>query len=412
MYWLSHKGDVPQADPPPATASQTGPSAVKTAEQIAGAGSDSHANPVTNTGDNGANAAAKPPEPVKQGDPPQAQGGTNGSVNAEPVSQAKPPEDGVVKLAFTGDVMWASKVEDLLKQNGYDYPYQEVKSYLESPDVTVANLETPVTTRGKAQTKDYIYRSSPQAMPAFAEAGFDVVNLANNHILDYGKDGLLDTIDQLKAANIQYVGAGKDIKEAYRPVIMEKNGLKIAFLGFSRVAEDKSWYATNTTPGVAQTYTTDLALEAIRNAKETADLVIVLAHWGVERQDKPAKEQTNLAHLYIDNGADLVVASHPHVLQSFEQYNGKWIAYSLGNFIFTTNNTSSTWETVIMNATCNKTKSCGIQLIPIFSKWAQPVKMTEEDGAKLFNRLSGISINAKIDTEGKLIPVEKQNQPR
>jgi len=318
---------------------------------------------------------------------------------------------GTVKLSFIGDVMFASKVEDLLKKNGWEYPYQYVADDLKKADITMANLETPLTSQGKAQSKDYVYRSSPEALPALQAAGIDLVTGANNHIMDYGETGLLDTLDSLDNAGLKRVGMGRNFEEAFKPVIMEHNGVKIAFFGFSRVVPDTSWFATVNKPGVAGTYVPDQALKAIAEAREQADLVVVFAHWGVERQDSPVKEQTELAHQYIDQGADLVVASHPHVVQGFEQYKGKWIAYSLGNFIFTTNEDANTWDSMILNAECTKERTCDLQMVPILTKWAQPVKMTEEDGAKLFDKMGRISINARVDTDGKVIQEEKAKAP-
>jgi poly-gamma-glutamate capsule biosynthesis protein CapA/YwtB (metallophosphatase superfamily) len=334
-----------------------------------------------------------------------------GTVDA--ASPSKGTDKSSVKLSFVGDIIFASKVEDLLKQNGWDYPYRFVQDYLNKADITIANLETPVSIRGAPQSKEYVYRSLPQALPAFKAAGFDLVNTANNHILDYGQEALLDTMDELDKAGIKRTGTGRNIEEAYSPVIMEKNGIKVAFLGFSKVVPSVSWFAGNQKPGLAGTYTTKLAFEAIAKAREQADLVVVLAHWGVERLDRPAKDQTDLAHKYIEQGADLVVASHPHVLQGFEQYQGKWIAYSLGNFIFTTNNDPNTWESMILNASCTKERSCELQMTPIITKWAQPVRMTEEEGAKLMDKMSRISVNAKLDEDGKVSsgPAAPNKQP-
>ncbi|WP_246320388.1 CapA family protein [Paenibacillus qinlingensis] len=322
------------------------------------------------------------------------------SANAAAVQQVGTGAQ--VKLTFVGDVIMASKVEDILKQKGYDYPYTNVKDFLTKADFTIANLESPITTRGSVQNKEYVYRSAPEALPPLKQAGVDIVNLANNHIMDYGSEGLLDTMKALDQEGIKRVGAGKDNLEAYQPTIVEKDGMKIAVFGFSRVVPEASWKAAPGHPGVAETYNYKPPVEAIEKAKATADLVVVVAHWGVERDDNPDKNQKELAHRYIDAGADLVIGGHPHVLQGFEQYKGKWIAYSLGNFIFTTNDTPKTWETVILEAACKKDKSCNIHLVPILTKLALPTPMNEEDGAKLFQRLSKISIGATVDAQGNV----------
>jgi len=342
------------------------------------------------------------PTPSAVANAPSSPQPSSSAGSASPAASAPQGSGQQVKLTFVGDVMMASKVEDILKQKGYDYPYTNVTDLLSKADYTIANLETPVTTRGTEQKKDYVYRSSPLALSALRASGIDLVNLANNHVMDYGTEGLLDTFDALDQEGIQRMGAGKNLEEAYQPVIVEKQGIKIAFLGFSRVVPEGSWKAAAGHPGVAETYNYKPAVEAIQKAKEKADIVVVTAHWGVERSDQPDKYQKELAHRYIDAGADLIVGGHPHVLQGFEQYKGKWIAYSLGNFIFTTNDVPKTWETVALEASCTKDKQCDVHLVPILTKMALPTPMSTEDGTKLFQRLSQISIGAHVDAYGRV----------
>jgi poly-gamma-glutamate synthesis protein (capsule biosynthesis protein) len=292
-----------------------------------------------------------------------------------------------------------------MQKSGYDFPYREVKDYLRQPDLTIGNLETPVTTRGTILKKEYNYRSSPLALPALAAAGFDAVNLANNHVMDYGAEGLLDTMDHLNKAGIQHVGAGHDRDEAFKPLIIEKKGMKIAILGFSRVVPDNSWKAGVKHVGVADTYDYTQPVKAIQLARSQADLVVVITHWGVERKDKPEAYQTDLAHRFIDAGADLIVGGHPHVLQGFESYKGKWIAYSLGNFIFTTNTVKETLDTFILNASCSKDRKCSISAVPIYTSYARPIKMNDEQGLKLFDRISAVSFKTLIKSNGSIVEV-------
>lgn len=352
-------------------------------------------------------AEAKTPAPSAGVQPPQVESDKLPAVKEYEQANIVPGSDKAarVNLSFVGDVMFANKINDLLKQHGYDYPFKYIRSYLEKADIAVANLETPVTTRGTSEEKTYAYRSSPLALPELKKAGVDLVNLANNHSMDYGVEGLLDTLDHLDATGISRVGAGKNSEEAYRHVMMEHSGMKIAFLGFSRVIPSASWYAGFSKPGLAEAYSTKLSLQAIAKARAEADLVVVIAHWGEERNNRPIKVQTDLARQYIDQGADLVIASHPHVLQGFEQYKGKWIAYSLGNFIFTTNENSATWESMILEASCSKERSCELQIVPVLTKWAQPIRMIQEDGRKLFNKLTHISVNARVDSQGRVMAI-------
>lgn len=309
----------------------------------------------------------------------------------------------LVTLDFVGDIMLGSNVGVLLETNGYDYPYSHVRSHLEKADYAIANLETAVTERGVAQDKQYVFRTSPQALPALKDAGFDLLNLANNHSMDYGLEGLFDTIKFLDEVGLNHMGAGKDADEAYTPHIVEINGLKIAFLGFTRVVPDVSWKAGKDQPGLAETYNYTRPVESILQAKEQADLVIVFTHWGIERQDTPDKFQVELAHRYIDAGADLVVGSHAHVLQGFELYKGKWIAYGLGNFIFTSNGNSVTSKTAILEASCSKEQSCSLQIVPFIIKSAKPEPLDDSASQILYKHLSDISINATLDSDGKVV---------
>jgi poly-gamma-glutamate capsule biosynthesis protein CapA/YwtB (metallophosphatase superfamily) len=312
-----------------------------------------------------------------------------------------------VKLSFVGDIMLGSKVDNLLQDHGYDYPYLYVQEYLRQADLSFANLETPISEQGEPEDKEYAYRTSPKALPEFAESGIDIVNLANNHILDYGLTGMLDTFKYLDETGIKYVGAGNDAEEAYTPVILEKNGMKIAVFGFSQVVPELWWKADKDHPGVAETYNYTRPVEAIESVRTEADLIVVIAHWGEERNDLPVKQQVEMAHRYIDAGADLVVGGHPHVLQGLEHYNGKWIAYSLGNFIFTTNDNPKTWETIILEASCSKEGVCGIELVPVLTKWAQPKPMEAQQAAELFKRIADISVGSEVQSDGKVMKVEK-----
>jgi poly-gamma-glutamate capsule biosynthesis protein CapA/YwtB (metallophosphatase superfamily) len=421
MYWLFAKEadkastNLPIAAVPPVSSGAAGGKNETVPKDVPNTvpNAPTNVSPNDAAGNGAQSSADKPADSTANngqvpGDTSAASGtSVNANGNADTGSGTSTNNAGV-KLTFVGDVMFAGNVEELLKRNGWDYPYRYMKEYLEKADITIANLETPISTRGTAQTKEYVYRSSSAALPALKDAGIDLVNTANNHILDYGVDALLDTMEALDKADIKRVGTGNNSEEAYKPVIIERNGMRIAFLGFSRNVPDNGWFASKK-PGVAETYTTKLPLEAITQAREEADLVVVIAHWGVERSDVPVKEQTDLAHQYIDSGADLVVASHPHVLQGFEQYKGKWIAYSLGNFIFTTNAEPATWETMVLDAVCTKDRNCELQMLPVLTKGAQPVRMPELEGAKLMERMTRISFNARVEKDGKVVTAPAKN---
>jgi len=338
--------------------------------------------------------------------------GTDGESDPDGNGQAEEPGTGSegqvsgksVKLAFVGDVLLAAKVDALMKQHGYSYPYAKASDYLKNPDLTAANLESPITTRGTpAPNKQFVFQGPPAALPALTESGIDVVSLANNHTLDMGVVGLLDTIGHLDEAGMPHVGGGNDETEAYEPVILEAKGVKVAYIGLSRVLPIVEWKATKDRPGVAESYDPTRGLEAIRKAKEKADLVVVMVHWGIERNDFPEKYQQNLARQYIDAGADLVIGSHPHVLQGFETYKGKWIAYSLGNFIFNMTKTEKTKDTGVLDALCTKEGDCKLQFHPMRAIESQPTPLEGNAAKELLARLSKMSLNALVDEEGHII---------
>ncbi|MGG2919052.1 CapA family protein [Brevibacillus parabrevis] len=328
-----------------------------------------------------------------------------GSHSASPEHDSAPPpavaHEPTVRLTFVGDVMMSGNVEKTLLEKGYDYPFTHVRSLFLQDDFTIANLETPLTTKGTpADNKQYVYKSSPLAAPAMKAAGIDAVNLANNHSMDQGVAGLLDTFDALAKNGIAYVGGGKDSVEAFTPIVVERNGIKLALLGFSRVIPEVSWFATEKQPGLAGSYDSAKAVQAIQQAKAHADLVVVIAHWGKEREDFPVDHQKELAKAYIDAGADLIVGGHPHVLQGFERYNGKWIAYSLGNFIFTRSTEPKTWQTMVLQASCTKDASCELTMLPFHAELGRAVPMNDTDGAALLQRIESLSENVQIEADG------------
>ncbi|MFD1953441.1 CapA family protein [Paenibacillus thailandensis] len=306
-------------------------------------------------------------------------------------------------LAFVGDILLGASVGDMIAEHGYDYPYKESKLYLSDPDIMAGNLEYPVTERGiPAENKTYVFKGSPDALPALRDSGIDIVSLANNHTLDQGVEGLLDTMDHLDEAGIRHMGAGNDDTEAFAPAIMQANGLKVAYIGLSRVVPDVSWKADKNQAGVAETYDTTRAVAAIQNASEQADIVVVMVHWGEERSDEPLPYQRDFAKQYIDAGADLVIGSHPHVLQGFETYKGKWIAYSLGNFIFSAYPKGKTGETGVLDAVCTKNGDCDLKFYPMSGDKAQPKPMEQPDAEALLARLTSISYGAKARKDGTL----------
>jgi len=247
------------------------------------------------------------------------------------------PASGQVTLMAVGDIMLGRTIGELILSEGVTAPFQFTAETLSSADVTVGNLECPITEDGIAEEKTYAFRAPIAAGECLALAGFDVVSLANNHTLDYGAPGLEDTLDTLSTSQVAFVGAGLDASQAYAPVYREINGLRLAFLAFADIPptdyDYTLWEAGEQKPGIAWAHEARVR-ESVIQAKENADLVIVLVHNGYEIAQRVSDGQQRIAHLAIDSGASLVIGSHPHVLQRLETYNGGLIAYSMGNFVF------------------------------------------------------------------------------
>ncbi|MCD9023135.1 CapA family protein [Cohnella silvisoli] len=363
----------------------------------------SHNGQENNPGNKEAQSSHTPDGGQSQSTAPSPDPSDDSGVIASPEEESSPPasEGDTVTLALVGDILPAAKVLDLMKKNGFDHPFREAKSLLEAADIAAGNLETPITTRGTpAEDKQYVFRGLPEAVPAIKEAGFDYLSLANNHTLDYGWQGLSDTMDYLDDADLQHAGSGNDDREAFAPAYIESKGITVGFVSLTRVVPDVSWKADRSHPGVAEAYSPDRAVEAIKTAKQNADIVVVMVHWGVEKVDTPVAHQTDLGHRFVDAGADLVIGSHPHVLQGFEAYKGKWIAYSLGNFVFSTTTLSKTSETGVLNAECSKEGTCSLKFNPMLATNSQPAPMDETAGKALLARLSTLSFGASVREDG------------
>jgi poly-gamma-glutamate synthesis protein (capsule biosynthesis protein) len=341
---------------------------------------------------------------------PSVSANAGASPQSSPSEQPQVSDDQLVTMRFVGDTIFSGRVKDQLVARGYDYPYKELLADLQG-DLTIANLESPVTTKGVAQIPAYAYQSTPDALPAFQKAGFDLVTLANEHVMDYGAEGLLDSFTNLNLNGVAHVGAGQNAKDAYAPTILTRNGVKVAFLGVSAIiprdssrALDATNAAPNGTPGIADLADITRVTTAIQDAKKQADLVVVLPHWGIEHDVKVTAEQTALAHQMIDAGADLIVGNHPHVMQALEKYKGKWIAYSLGNFLYTTNATDQeSWRSSILKVTCKKKGVCALRVVPFRNDFFVPRAVDQLNAGLFYDQLMSISNNITVESNGRVI---------
>jgi poly-gamma-glutamate synthesis protein (capsule biosynthesis protein) len=235
-----------------------------------------------------------------------------------------------VDLAFVGDILLDSAPGQTIAAGGD--PFQNVAGILSRVDVTIGNLECPVAAGGQVVDKMFTFRANPATL-AKLKSHIDVVSLANNHSGDYGPEALTETMQHLKNSGIPYFGAGLNLTEAHKPYLFERNGIRIALLGYDEFLP-RSFEAGPGRPGVAWSEDEQVVLD-IRRAREAgADVVVPFMHWGWENETAPSARQRQLAKVMIDAGADAVVGAHPHITQGVEMYRGRPIVYSLGNFVF------------------------------------------------------------------------------
>ena len=312
--------------------------------------------------------------------------------------QTEPIEPEPVKLLFGGDVYLSDHVLNAYSRAGgiggvLDEGYREK---IGEADIFMVNQEFPFSSRGTAADKTYTFRLPPEKVSMFHEMGIDIVTLANNHTLDFGREALEDTCAALEGAGIPYVGAGRNLERAKQLEVLNVRGTRIGFLGASRVVPFADWTAGKDTSGLFLTYDPAQLLEEIKAAKEACDYLVVYVHWGIERNDKPEGYQKTMGRQYIDAGADLVLGSHPHVLQGIEFYNGKPIVYSLGNFVFG----SSIPKTMLVQVEVDGDQAA-VSVIPGTSG-SGFTQMIGEEGKKqeFYRYLEGISFGVSIGEDG------------
>jgi poly-gamma-glutamate synthesis protein (capsule biosynthesis protein) len=254
-------------------------------------------------------------------------------------------------------------------------------------DAAWVNLEGVTSTLGSPWPgKDYTFEGPPEFASALAEAGIGVVTMANNHSVDYGRAALKDTIARLEKAGVQVVGAGADSSDAHAPAIVTTDaGATIGFLGYSDV-----WWpgfeATSSRAGVAQAFSNLKRMKRdIKALAAEVDYVVVGFHWGYEYQHYPVSQQTREAHAAVDAGADLVIGHHPHVLQGFETYKRRLIAYSLGDLVFD-HMAVETGQTVLVDATL-RPDGVTARLVPAYASSAGIPSIQHGDDGRTILRL-------------------------
>jgi poly-gamma-glutamate synthesis protein (capsule biosynthesis protein) len=307
-----------------------------------------------------------------------------------------PEQPKVISVVAVGDIMLGGKGQSRFEKEGYDFPFFATRDLFQAGDIVIGNLETALTEKGTPfPDKKYLFRNSPgKVASALKKAGFDIVTLANNHSMDYGDDGLRDTLSALNDAGIRYHGAGFNLAEARQAQVFTlENGQSAAFLAYSNTFPEEFW-AGGDNAGVAFGHEIYVRKDIARLVEQGIDIIVVSFHWGQERQTELRAYQPLLAYAAIDAGADLVIGHHPHILQAVEKYKSGLILYSLGNYTF------STFSPHVHTGAIAKVdfidgKVARLDMKPIninnFNVQLQPQVLTGQDAEKVYLELNALS---------------------
>ena len=315
-----------------------------------------------------------------------------------------------MQIKFFGDILMKEYLANEISSYRFDIFKGLKKEFLES-DYLFANLETPLINKTiiPADKKSgYIVGVKDKIAPYFANAGFSVFCLANNHIMDYGREGLINTVDVLNKNGIKTVGAGTDLENACSPIILTQEGVKVGILAYSN-----AYNATLTSPGCAP-FNMEIIKKNVEELNSRVDYIVVSVHQGFELSDYPIPEHIKQCRKIIKYGADIVIGHHPHVLQGYEQINNKWIFYSINSLVFDQDDFDRkharensflkkagilfpgddlrTRESVIVDVEFLKNKF-NVCLIPLYldSNSQAPFIPKEQDGDRIIKRLNKIS---------------------
>lgn len=272
---------------------------------------------------------------------------------------------------------------------------------MQSADLFVINQEFPYTDRGTAAAgKQFTFRCDPTTVDWLVETGADVAALANNHIYDFGAEGAMDTFDTLDEAEVPYIGAGRNLEEATQTAYYIANGMAVALLNateIERYENSETRGATQDSPGVFRCLQTDRLCEEVAKAKTHADLVIVYVHWGTELQGAADADQERIARDLQEAGADLVIGSHPHVLQNIQYIEEMPVFYSLGNYFFSAATRDNGVLQIELDTTSYRIRS--LQFVPMSQQ--QGVRtLYGAEKERVLSTMRSVSPGVDIDEDG------------
>lgn len=292
-----------------------------------------------------------------------------------PIIALEPTIPSIAHLLFVGDIMLARGVEYKIGKTSLDYPLGDIKDFISKADLSIANFEGTIRDEPNQELDGFTFDTTPTIAAIVPAAGFDVVSLSNNHSDNHGATIVQYTRQTLSDIGVTPFGdpyASKDFV-AHKTI----NGINLAFIGFHAFGEDP-----------------ESILSTIESEKAAGNFVIVFPHWGNEYQFTPSSAQTDAAHLFIDHGADAIIGAHPHVIQTYENYNGVPIVYSLGNFLFDQDWSIPTQQGLALGFDIDAS-SIQLTFTPISVSHAHTSVMNEDDAAKILSQ-HNLPITLKI----------------
>ena|GEM_PF-496549 len=321
---------------------------------------------------------------------------------------------GKPRLSFiaVGDIMLGGRAKKVLAKHGSDYPFQAVLPLLSRAPIVLGNLEGPLAREAKKQDRTYSYRVHPRLATSLLRAGINVVTLANNHILDCGRAGVLETLEALTRTGIALVGAGINKGKAHSPAILGAGALRVGFLGYYW---NRRTAASEKLAGSAMDSFEELRadISALRN---DVDRIVVTFHWGVPYLREPSAADRAKARFAVDCGADAVIGHHPHIIQPFEVYRGCPIFFSIGNFVFGSGNSQG--EGLIVGLRFEEDCTT-VEVYPLYVKNRdprvnyQPKILSAKGGARTLSKLVGISaadgLLLRIGDIGGLLSLQRRS---
>ncbi len=305
-----------------------------------------------------------------------------------------------ISFNAVGDIIPGRKVAMKMASHGFLYPFAAVAPYIRDADLVYADLECPLSDRYKPPYTGTDFIAPSGTVEGLKACGIDVVSLANNHSTNFGTAAFTDTLDLLRKNGIAYVGGGRNAEEAYRALSLDVKGTRITFLSYNAIAG--SINATSQRPGAAWfdmwPYAADdpedLAAmqEAVRKAKRESGFVVVGFHWSEEYKRLPNPSMRRVAHAACEAGADMVIGTHPHCIQSLEWYKGSFIAYSLGNFVFDQMFADHTRQGIILRCRLVGSELTEVELLPyLIQDYCRPVVLDPGSARSIIDSLLSIS---------------------